>query len=216
MNLPQFRIRLLLLLAAAVPLLAGCFPAAVVGVGTGALVIADRRVPENYLADEGIELRASNRIGGQFGSKVHVDVTSFNRMVLIVGEVPDAETRAAVEKVVAGVPNVKSIVNELQIAGPTSLPARSNDAYLTSKVKARFIDANKFAVNHVKVITEAGTVYLMGLVTQREADDAVQIARTTGGVQKVVRVFEIVSEDEARRLDMRKNEPVEAEKVPAQ
>lgn len=216
MNLPQFRFRLLLLLVTVVPLLAGCFPAAVVGVGTGALVIADRRIPENYLADEGIELRASNRIGDQFDSKVHVDVTSFNRMVLIVGEVPDAETRAAVEKVVAEVPNVKSIVNELQVAGPTSLPARSNDAYLTSKVKARFIDANKFAVNYVKVITEAGTVYLMGLVTQREADDAVQIARTTGGVQKVVRVFEIISEDEARRLDMRKNEPVEENKAQAQ
>jgi len=215
MTLSQIRIRLLFLVAA-LPLLAGCLGAAVVGVGTGALIITDRRVPENYLADEGIEIRASNRIGENFGSKVHVDVTSYNRMVLIAGEVPDADTRAAVEKVVAGVPNVKSIVNELQVSGPTSLPARSNDAYITSKVKARFIDANKFSANHVKVMTEAGTVYLMGLVTQREADDAVEIARTTGGVLKVVRVFEVISDDEARRLDLRKNEPVEENKAPVQ
>lgn len=215
MKLPQLRIRLLILLAAAVPLLAGCLGAAVVGVGAGALLIADRRVPENYLADEGIEVRANARISENFGSKVHVDVTSFNRMMLIAGEVPDAATRAEVEKVVSGVPNVRSIVNELQVAGPTSLPARSNDAYITSKVKARFIDAGKFAANHVKVMTEAGTVYLLGLVTQREADDAVEIARTTGGVQKVVRVFEIISEDEARRLDMRKNASVQQGQAPA-
>jgi osmotically-inducible protein OsmY len=213
MTLPQIRIRFLLLLAAVVPLLAGCFGAAVVGVGTGALIITDRRVAENYLADEGIEIRASNRIGENFGSKVHVDATSYNRMLLIAGEVPDTATRAEVEKVVAAVPNVKSIVNELQVAGATSLAARSNDAYLSSKVKARFIDANKFSANHVKVMTEAGTVYLLGLVTQREADDAVDVARTTGGVQKVVRVFEVISEDEARRLDQRKNESVPQEKA---
>jgi len=214
MTLFPTRCRLPLVLLAAATLLAGCFGAAVVGVGTGALIITDRRVAENYLADEGIEIRANNRIGENFGSKVHIDVTSYNRMVLIAGEVPDAATRAEVEKVVSGVPNVKSTVNELQIAGPTSLPARSNDAYISSKVKARFIDANKFAANHVKVMTEAGAVYLMGLVTQREADDAVEVARTTGGVQKVIRVFEIISEEEARRLDLRKNESVDEAKAP--
>jgi osmotically-inducible protein OsmY len=208
------RFRLSLLLAACAMLLAGCFGAAVVGVGTGALMITDRRIAENYLADEGIEMRTSNRIGEKFGSQVHVDVTSYNRMVLLAGEVPDAATRAEVEKVVTTVPNVKSTVNELQVAGPTSLGARSNDAYLTSKVKARFIDANKFSANHVKVMTEGGTVYLLGLVTQREADDAVDIARTTGGVQKVVRVFEIISDEEARRLDLRKNESAEPAKAP--
>ena len=214
MTIAPIRIRLILLVTACATLLAGCFGAAVVGVGTGALIITDRRVAENYLADEGIEIRASNRIGENFGSKVHVDVTSYNRMVLIAGEVPDAATRAEVEKVVAAVPNVKSTVNELQVAGATSLPARSNDAYITSKVKARFIDANKFSANHVKVMTESGTVYLLGLVTQREADDAVEIARTTSGVQKVVRVFEVISEDEAHRLDLRKNESAEPAKAP--
>ncbi|MFN4149118.1 MAG: BON domain-containing protein, partial [Rhodocyclaceae bacterium] len=102
--------------------------------------------------------------------------------------------------IVAAVPNVKAISNELQIAGASSLASRSNDTYITSKVKARFIDANRFAANHVKVVTEAGIVYLMGLVTQKEADAAVEIARTTGGVRKVVRVFEIISEEEAQRL----------------
>lgn len=183
------------------PLLAGCFGAAAVGIGGGALMLADRRPSETYVTDEGIELRAGNRISENFGTKVHVNVTSYNRMVLLTGEAPSSQVKAEVEKLVAGVPNVKSVSNELAIAGPSSMGGRSNDAYLTSKVKARFVDAQKFAANHVKVVTEAGVVFLLGLVTQAEADAAVDIARTTGGVQKVVRVFEIISPEEARRLD---------------
>jgi osmotically-inducible protein OsmY len=197
------------------PLLAGCFGAAVVGVGTGALMIADRRIAENYLADQGIEIRAANRIGENFGTKVHVSVTSYNRMVLLTGEAPDAATRAEVEKIVSSVQNVKSTVNEMLVGGASSLSGRSNDAYVTSKVKARFLDANKFSANHVKVVTEWGTAYLLGLVTQREADDAVEIARTTGGVQKVVRVFEIISDDEAHRLDFRPSENTAPAQAPA-
>lgn len=192
--------RTLLLFATLVPLLAGCFGAVAVGTGVGVLAYADRRPVETQTTDEGIEWRAASRISEKFGSQTHVNVTSYNRTVLLTGEVPDAATKAEVEKIVATVPNVKAIVNELQIAGVSSLTSRSNDAYLTSKVKARFIDANQFAANHVKVVTEAGVVYLMGLVTQREANAAVEIARTTGGVLKVVRVFEIISEEEARRL----------------
>lgn len=195
------------LLVALAPSLAGCFGAAVVGVGAGALMIADRRPAETYLTDEGIEMRANNRIGERFGDKVHVNVASFNRSALLTGEVPDAATRAEVEKIVSSVPNLKSISNELQIAGISSLGARSNDSYITSKVKARFVDASKFAVNHVKVITEGGTVYLLGLVTRAEADAAVEIARTTGGVLKVVRVFELVSDEKAHQLD---NQPASA------
>ncbi len=191
------------LLAILLPALSGCVPVAAVGVGTGALVIADRRIAETYLADEGIEIRAANRIGEKFGDKVHVDVTSYNRMALLTGEVPDAATRAEVEKVVAAVPNVKAVTNELQVAAISTLGNRSNDTYITSKVKARFIDANKFAANHVKVVTEAGVVYLLGIVTQREADAAVDIARTTGGVLKVVKIFEIIPEEQARQLDAR-------------
>lgn len=193
--------RTLIVLAALVPILAGCVGAAVVGVGAGALVFSDRRLAEIQLSDEGIEIRAGNRIGERFGDRVHVNITSFNRMALLTGEVPDAAAKAEIEKIVAGVPNIRAITNELQIAGISSLSNRSNDIYLTSKVKARFVDAGRFSTNHVKVVTEDGVVHLLGLVTQREADAAVEIARTTGGVKKVVRVFEVIGEAEAKRLD---------------
>lgn len=193
--------RTLILLAALVPVLAGCVGAAAVGVGAGALMFTDRRMPETIVTDEGIELRAAGRINERFGDRVHVNVTSYNRMALLTGEVPDAAARAEVEKLVAAVPNLKSISNELQIGPASTLSNRSNDVYLTSKVKARFIDASQFSANNVKVVTENGVVYLLGLATQREVDAAVQIARTTGGVRKVVRVFELISDAEARRLD---------------
>ena len=189
--------RTLILLAALVPVLSGCFGAAAVGVGAGALAFADRRTTEVQVTDEGIELRSGNRISDKYGNNTHVNVTSYNRTVLLTGEVPDAVTRAEVEKIVTGVPNVKAISNELQIAAASTLTARSNDTYITSKVKARFVDANTFAAHHVKVVTEAGVVYLMGLVSQKEANAAVEVARTTGGVQKVVRVFEIISDADA-------------------
>jgi len=192
-----------ILLAILTPVLAGCFGATVAGVGAGAIMAADRRPSETYLTDEGIELRTSNRISEKFPGGAHVSVTSYNRSVLLTGEVADANARTEVEKIAAGVPNVKAISNEVQIAGMSTLGARSNDAYITSKVKARFLDANQFATIHVKVVTEAGTVYLLGMVTQRESNEAVQIARTTAGVQKVVRVFEIIPEDHARQMDNR-------------
>jgi len=195
--------------AAALSSLTGCVPVAAVGVGAGVLVFSDRRPTETFVADEAIEARAANRINEKYGDRVHVNVISYNRAVLLTGEAPNDAVKAEIEKIVTGVPNVRAITNELLVAGPSSFGSRSNDAYLTSKVKARFLDANKFSPNHVKVVTEAGTVYLLGIVTQREADDAVEIARTTGGVQKVVRVFDIISEDEAKRID---NRPAPADK----
>lgn len=202
MRNPVSRLTSWILLTAAAASLAGCLGAAVVGAGTGALIASDRRIPETYLADEGIEIRAANAIGQQFGDKVHVNATSYNRMLLLTGEVPDAATKEAVEKAAVSISSeVKRVTNELQIAGVSSYTARSNDTYLTSKVKARFLDAARFSINHVKVVTENGSVYLLGLVTQSEADAAVEIARTTGGVQRVIRVFEIISDAEARRLD---------------
>ncbi|MCX7148492.1 MAG: BON domain-containing protein [Rhodocyclales bacterium] len=208
------KVRNLAVLALCVPVLAGCFGAAAVGVGTSALLIADRRNPETYVSDEGMEIRAVSRINGKYGDKIHVNVVSYNRMVLITGEVPNAAIKADVEKLAIEVPNVKSISNELAIAGPSSFGGRSNDSYITSKVKARFIDANKFAANHVKVVTEAGVVFLLGLVTQTEADAAVEIARTTGGVLKVVRVFEIISPEQARALDNTPPPPPDAKATP--
>lgn len=195
------RLRNVTLLALSVPVLAGCFGVAAVGVGTGALMVSDRRNSETYVTDQGLELRASNRISEKFGDKVHVNVTSYNRMLLLTGEAPSEALKAEIAQIASGVPNVKSVSNEIAIAGPSSLGGRSNDAYLTSKVKARFVDAQKFSAQHVKVVTEAGIVFLLGLVTQAEADAAADIARTTGGVQKVVRVFEIISLEEARALD---------------
>lgn len=189
------------ILAALLPALAGCFGAAAVGVGAGALIASDRRASETYLADEAIELRAGNRISEKYGNNTHVNVTSYNRTVLLTGEVPTEAIKADVEKLVAGVPNVKAIDNELAVAGVSSFGGRSNDAYITSKVKARFVDANKFPATQVKVVTEAGIVFLLGLVTQTEANAAVEIARTTGGVQKVVRVFEIITPEQAKALD---------------
>ena len=194
-------IRTLFALGALIPAVAGCFGAVAVGAGAGALLLADRRNSEIFIADEGMEIRAANRITEKYGDKVHVNVTSYNRMLLLTGEVPTEVIKADVEKLASGVPNIKSISNELAIAGPSSFGGRSNDIYLTSKVKARFVDAGKFAANHVKVVTEAGVVFLLGMVTQAEANAAVEITRTTGGVQKVVRVFEIITPEQAKAAD---------------
>jgi osmotically-inducible protein OsmY len=200
------RLRSYVLVAALIPFISGCFGVAAVGVGAGALMLSDRRASETYITDEGIELRANNRLRENYGSKEHINVTSYNRMVLLTGEVSSAEVKASVEKLISGVPNVKSISNELAIAEPSSLGSRSNDTYLTSKVKARFVDAKQFSAHHVKVVTEAGVVFLLGLVTQTEADAAADIARTTGGVKKVVRVFEIISPEQARTIDGQTNQ----------
>ncbi len=198
-------------LVLAIPALSGCFGAVAVGAGAGALLISDRRPSETYLTDQGIELRAASRINEKLGDKAHVNVTSYNRMVVLTGEVANETAKAEAESITRGVPNVKSIANELAIAGPSSYGGRSNDSYITSKVKARFIDANKFSATHVKVVTEAGVVFLLGIVTSTEADAAVEVARTTGGVQKVVRVFEVISAEQARAMDAQTG----GEKAPA-
>jgi osmotically-inducible protein OsmY len=194
-----------LALATLAPVLTGCFPAAVVGISAGALMVADRRISETYMADEAIEVRANNRIGEYFGSATHVNVTSFNRGVLLSGECLTHEDKARIEQLVAGVPNVRVVYNQLLVAQASTLSGRSTDTFITSKVKARFVDSGNFSANHVKVVTEWGTVFLLGLVTQKEADSAVEIARTTSGVQKVVRLFEIITQEEADRLDVRNN-----------
>jgi len=171
--------------------LAGCAPVLVGAGAAGALSASqDRRSSGAQLDDQSIEWRASSRVGDRFGSKTHVNVTSYNRSVLITGEVPDERTRGEVDNLVRGVPSVQGTTNELVVAEPTSLGSRTTDSFITSKIKTRFLDAGKFNALHVKVVTEAGIVYLIGLVTEKEADDAVEIARTTGGVRKVVKMFE--------------------------
>ncbi|OGA21674.1 MAG: transporter [Betaproteobacteria bacterium RIFCSPLOWO2_02_FULL_67_26] len=180
-----------LLMLAAIPLIHGCAAVAVGGAAaTGVMVAQDRRTVGTIAEDEGIELKAHGRIGERYKDGIHVNVTSFNRMVLLTGEVPDAGARTGVERIARGVENVRGVYNETVVSGVTSYTARSNDGITTSKVKGRFLDANKFNALHVKVVTENNVVYLLGLVKKQEATDATELARTTSGVQKVVRVFE--------------------------
>ncbi len=180
---------LALLAIATLPLLNGCAAIAVGGVATGVVMVDDRRTVGTITEDQGIEFKASSRVGKKFPN-AHLNFTSYNRMLLLTGEAADAAAKSEIEKISRAVENVRDVYNEIQVAGNTSLSARANDAFLTSKVKARFIDARKFNLIHVKVVTEANTVYLLGLVTRQEANDATELARTTGGVQRVVRVFE--------------------------
>jgi osmotically-inducible protein OsmY len=187
--------RLLLTLIAAALLagnLAGCVPVVAGGAAAGGLMVADRRTSGAYVEDQGIEIKGEKRISEKLGDKIHVNVTSFNRNVLITGEAIDEASKQTAESIVKEIENVRSVTNELIIGGASSLSSRSNDSYITSKVKARMLSENRFPTNYVKVVTEDSTVYLMGMVTRKEADDAVDIARGTDGVQKVVKVFEYV------------------------
>ena len=179
----------LLVLLAILPTLHGCAAVMVGGAGTAAVVAGDRRTVGTVTEDQGIELKAWDRIRSKFKDP-HVNVTSYNRMVLLTGEAPDAETKAGIGKIARAVENVHGIYNEITLAGNSTLSTRANDSYLTSKVKARFVDQRKFNPIHVKVVTEGNVVYLLGMVKRKEADDATEIARTTGGVQKVVKLFE--------------------------
>lgn len=183
--------------------LAGCAPL-IVGAGAvgTALMSTDRRTAGSQIDDEAIELRAATRLTEAMGDKVHINVTSYNRQVLLSGEVPTEALKRQAEQIVSGVDNVRSIVNELAIMTPTTLPQRSGDALITGKVRASLVDASDLQANTFRVVTEHGVVYLMGRVTPYEADRATSIARQIGGVQRVVRVFEIVTPQELRQAGM--------------
>lgn len=188
------------LLVAASALLSGCELLLVGGavLGTG-LVVSDRRTTGTQVEDESIAVKAESRARG-LATLGRINVTSYNRLVLITGEVPTEADKAAVEKVVAGVENVRSVVNELAVGDNAALSQRSSDSVVTAKVKASLIDAKDLQANAFRVLTERGIVYLMGRVTEREAGRAADVARGVPGVQKVVRVFEMLSEDELARL----------------
>ena len=181
-------------LSACAPLLIG---GAVIG---GSMVVSDRRTSGAQVEDQGIELKVLNRVREAVGDRGHISVTSYNRLLLITGEAATDADKAAVEQAASRVENVRSIVNELAVMGASSLTSRSNDTILTSKVKASYVDAKDVFSNAVKVVTERGTVFLMGRVTEREATRAGDIARGVSGVQKVVKVFEIVTEAELADL----------------
>ena len=200
---PLLRSSTLALAAAALvaPLLAGCAPLLLGGamMGTG-MVVTDRRTAGIQFEDEAIELKAATRVRDLLGERGHVSVTSYNRMVLITGEVQSDADRAAVDEAVARVENVRSTVNELAVMGASSIGSRSNDAILTSKVKATFIDAKDVQSNVFKVVAERGNIYLMGRVTEREAGRAASLARSVSGVAKVIRVVELISDAELAAL----------------
>ena len=200
MKLTMNRTACTLLAAAALAAgLSACAPLVVGGAVMGGMMATDRRTTGTQVEDEGIELRAVNRIRETLGDRAHVNVTSFNRQVLLTGEVPTAQDRATVDQIVAGVNNVRSVVNDLAVMPSTSLGQRSNDVLITGKVRASFVDAKDVFASAYKVVTERNVVYLMGLATPREATRATEIARGVGGVSKVVRVFEMITEDDLRR-----------------
>ena len=185
-------------LALAVPM-QGCVPI-VLGAGGAAAYssLEDRRSTGTQIDDESIEVRASNRISDRFGANAHVNVTSYNRIALITGEVPDERSRDEAEKIVRAVPQVRDVTNDLQVAGISSYMSRTNDSYLTSKVRGRLLDTKRASPVHIKVVSESGVVYLMGVVTPAEADEVVDITRNTGGVRKVVKVFEYCKAEDER------------------
>jgi osmotically-inducible protein OsmY len=197
---------------AASTLMSACAPLLVGGAVMGtSLMVTDRRTSGTQLEDQSIELKAMTRTREAVGERGHVNATSYNRTVLLTGEVAADTDKVAVEQAVAKIEGVRTVVNELVVAGSSSLAARSNDAILTSKVKASFIDAKDVFANAIKVITERGTVYLMGRVTEREANRASDIARAVSGVQKVVRVFEVITEAELAELQPKQGaDPVAA------
>ena len=186
------RVTLVALLALSV-LLSGCPAVMVTGAGAGVVAAEDRRTLGAMTEDEGIELRISSRVAERHKDRVHLNVTSYNRMVLLTGEVPTEEVKRDIERIARNTQNVRGVTNELVVGIPSTLSSRANDTYITSKVKARFVDAQRFNPLHVKVVTENGVVYLLGIVTRQEAKDATEIARTTEGVRRVVTVFEYMS-----------------------
>ena len=181
--------------------LSACAPLLVGGaVGSTVLVATDRRTSGTQLEDQGIELRAANRLRDQMGTRARISVTSFNRRVLLTGEVANARDKALAEQIVSEVDNVQGLVNELGITASPSLGQQANDTLTTGKVKAALVDTKDLSANAFKVVSERGSTYLMGRVTQREADRATEVTRSVSGVQRVVRVLEIISDEELRRI----------------
>lgn len=193
------RARLLPWLASAGLLLAGC---QMLGFNNGEPEVSptDRRTSEARSDDRTVEQYGAARVAERFDERVQVTVTSFNHAVLLTGAAPDAETRAEVGKAVSEAAGARGITNEVEIAGVPSRSARASDAEIAAKVGARFRDAGKFDPAHVRAVIQTGVVYLMGIVTEKEAEDAVELARTTDGVRKVVKIFEYCQPTDAACL----------------
>ena len=183
------------------PVLQGCVPVIVGGAAAGVMSAHDRRSTGTQADDETTEWKAAQRVPDQYKTFSHTNFTSYNRRVLITGEVPNEEAKAAIEAETRKLDGVREVYNELGIGPASSLGSRSTDSYIDSKVKARLVDSNQISANHIKVVTERAIVHLMGIVNAREAKVAVDVARTTSGVKKVVNVLEVVGDEDTRRLD---------------
>jgi len=181
--------------------LAGCFPIVAGGMAGGALVIADRRNPCTQAIDRGIQLEAESFLIKKYGDNIHVNVSVFNRRVLLTGETRTEQLKSEVTSSVKAMKNVSDVFNELVAAPLSGLSARTNDAYLTTRIKGALLANKNVPSNSIKVVTEAGKVYLMGIVTEAEANVAVNIAREVPGVKQVTKVFDLISEADKRRLD---------------
>lgn len=189
-----------LTLAAGVLSLSGCFPLVVGGAAlTGTLVATDRRTSGTVVEDNAIQIKARNRIDEALGERAHVNVNAYNRLLLLTGEVPSEQDKQLAEKAVSGVENLREVKNELAVMGNSTLGQRSSDSVVTTRVKAALVDAKDLFANAFKVTTERGTVYLMGRVSQREANRATEVVTGVSGVQRVVRILEIISEEELAR-----------------
>ncbi|MFT7771769.1 BON domain-containing protein [Roseateles sp.] len=183
----------------------GCAPLLIGGAMVGTVQVAtDRRTSATQLEDQTIELKAGARIREQLGDRVHINVNSYNRVALVTGEARNEADRAEVERIVGGVENVTKVMNEVAVTMHSSLSTRSNDVVIQGKIKAKLIDARDLLSNAFYVVVERGEAFLMGRVTEREADRATEIARQVGGVKKVVRAFEIISEEELARITPKK------------
>lgn len=204
-------------LAVSVPLLTGCVAAVVGGAAAGVLVATDRRSIGTQLADQNIELVAAGNVQKAIGSRGHVDIVSYYRKVLLVGEVPTEEDKAKVVAAVTATPDIASVVNDLVVMPNEPLEQRSDDTVITARVKTNLLNANGVPANSIKVITARGNTYLMGRLTQREADLATEVARTTVGVKRVVRVVDIISAQEALHPanDGKNEKPVPVTTVPS-
>lgn len=194
MNKPLSSLLLTLILGTSLPMLSGCFPIVAAGVATGALSVSDRRSTGMQVEDQNIELKANGRIRDAFPQASGVAVVSYNRRVLVYGQAPDAATKSKIADSLRAVPNVREVINEIDVGAATGLRTVSTDAIITTRVKASFIDAKDLQANSIKVVTERGVVYLLGLLTEREAKRAAEIAAGVSGVSKVVKVFEVISE----------------------
>ena len=180
--------------------LQGCVGIMLGGAAMGAVATADRRTLGAQTEDKAIAVKAELRLNKLSGDIAHVNAASYNRKVLLTGEVKDEAMKAAAEREVRAIQNVQDVINELEIAGPSSYTSRSSDALVTTKVKASLVDMKTISAVSFKVVTERGTVYLMGRVTQREGQVATDVAKGVAGVQRVVKIFEYISEDELRSM----------------